>query len=120
MLQILTLSSSNEDHDALFLSNFASLNIIEELKRIKGVGDVQNLGEKKYSMRIWINPNILSNLKLSVNDVSAAIKAQNLQAALGSIGASPNDSNAKFQYSLVSKSKLNTVEEFENIIVKQI
>ncbi|NQY24832.1 MAG: efflux RND transporter permease subunit [Campylobacteraceae bacterium] len=119
MLQILTLSSSNEDHDALFLSNFASLNIIEELKRIKGVGDVQNLGEKKYSMRIWINPNILSNLKLSVNDVSAAIKAQNLQAALGSIGASPNDSNAKFQYSLVSKSKLNTVEEFENIIVKQ-
>ena len=119
MLQILTLSSTNKEHDSLFLSNFASLNIIETLKRIKGVGDVQNLGERKYAMRIWINPSILSNFKLSINDVSAAIKAQNLQAALGSIGASPNETNAKFQYSLITKSKLSSVKEFEEIIIKQ-
>ena len=119
MIQILTIQSSKKEHDSLFLSNFASINIVEELKRIKGVGDVSNLGEKKYSMRIWINPNKLSNLKLSVNDVSNAIKEQNLQAALGSIGASPNASSNKFQYSLVSKTKLNNVKEFENIIIKQ-
>ena len=57
MVQILSLKSTNLSHDALFLSNFASINIVEELKRIDGIGDVQNLGEKKYSMRIWINPN---------------------------------------------------------------
>ena len=119
MVQILSVRSSNPDHDALFLSNFASINIIEELKRIPGVGDVSNLGEKKYSLRIWINPNKLSNLSLSVQDISNAIKQQNLQAALGTIGSSPNTSYNKFQFSLVSNTKLNSVKEFENIIIKQ-
>ena len=59
MVQILTVQSTNPQHDALFLSNYASINIIEELKRINGVGDVSNLGERKYSMRVWINPNKL-------------------------------------------------------------
>lgn len=119
MVQILTVESSNPQHDALFLSNFASINIAEELKRIKGIGDVQNLGERKYSMRIWINPDKLSSLNLSVNEVIAAIKQQNTQAALGSIGASPNSSTNKFQYSLTSKTKLESAKEFEDIIVRQ-
>ncbi len=120
MVQILSLKSDNPEHDALFLSNFASINIVEELKRIDGIGDVQNLGEKKYSMRIWINPNKLSNLGLTVNDVTTAIRNQNLQAALGSIGASPNASTNKFQYTLTSKTRLSSTKEFENIIVKEI
>lgn len=120
MVQILSLSSTNPAHDALFLSNFASINIVEELKRIDGIGDVQNLGEKKYSMRIWINPNKLSNLKLTVNDVTSAIRSQNVQAALGSIGASPNTSSSKFQYTLTSKTRLSNVKEFEDIIVKEV
>ena len=120
MVQILSLQSTNLSHDALFLSNFASINIVEELKRIDGIGDVQNLGEKKYSMRIWINPNKLSNLNLTVNEVTTAISNQNLQAALGSIGASPNTSTSKYQYSLTSDTKLSSVEEFEDIIVKEV
>ncbi|GGD48153.1 transporter [Malaciobacter pacificus] len=120
MVQILSLKSDNPEHDALFLSNFASINIVEELKRIDGIGDVQNLGEKKYSMRIWINPNKLSNLSLTVNDVTTAIRNQNLQAALGSIGASPNASTNKFQYTLTSKTRLSSTKEFEDIIVKEI
>lgn len=120
MVQILSLKSTDSSHDALFLSNFASINIVEELKRIDGIGDVQNLGEKKYSMRIWINPNKLSNLGLTVNEVTTAIRNQNLQAALGSIGASPNASTNKFQYSLTSKTRLSSVTEFENIIVKEV
>ena len=62
MVQIVTVQSSNPKHDALFLSNFASLNILEELQRIDGVGDVQNMGERKYSMRIWVDPDKLSAL----------------------------------------------------------
>ncbi|RYA24485.1 hydrophobe/amphiphile efflux-1 family RND transporter [Malaciobacter halophilus] len=119
MVQILTVESTNPQHDALFLSNFASINIAEELKRIDGVGDVQNLGERKYSMRIWINPDKLSNLNLSINEIIAAIKEQNTQAALGSIGSSPNSSTNKFQYTLTSKTKLESAKEFEDIIIKQ-
>ena len=120
MVQILTLKSSNIEHDALFLSNFASLNISEELKRIEGVGDVANLGEKKYSMRVWINPNKLSNYNLTITDVSNAIKEQNFQAALGSIGSSPNSASNKFEYSLTSTTKLSTVQEFKDIIIKEL
>lgn len=119
MVQILTVKSTNPNHDALFLSNFASLNIVEELKRIDGVGDVQNLGERKYSMRIWINPDKLSNLGLTVNQLVSSIKEQNLQAALGTIGSSPIESTNKFQYTLTSKTRLTDVKEFENIIVKE-
>lgn len=120
MVQILSLKSTDSSHDALFLSNFASINIVEELKRIDGIGDVQNLGEKKYSMRVWINPNKLSNLGLTVNEVTTAIRNQNLQAALGSIGASPSASTNKFQYTLTSKTRLSSVKEFEDIIVKEV
>ncbi|AXH15451.1 efflux RND transporter permease subunit [Malaciobacter mytili] len=119
MVQILTVKSSNPMHDALFLSNFASINIAEELKRIDGVGDVQNLGERKYSMRIWINPDKLSNLGISINEVTAAIKEQNLQAALGTVGSSPNNSSNKFQYTLTSKTKLVSAKEFEDVIIRQ-
>jgi len=119
MVQILTVQSDNPKHDALFLSNFASINIIEELKRIEGVGDVSNLGERKYSMRVWINPNKLSNFNLTISQVTTAIKEQNLQAALGTIGASPSNASNKYQYSLTSKTRLTSVKEFEEVIIKQ-
>lgn len=119
MVQILTVKSTNELHDSLFLSNFASLNIIEELKRIDGVGDVSNLGERKYSMRIWINPDKLSNYNLTINQITSAIKEQNLQAALGTIGSSPSNATNKFQYTLTSKTRLSSQKEFEEIIIKE-
>ncbi|NOR55249.1 MAG: efflux RND transporter permease subunit [Sulfurovum sp.] len=117
MVQMLTIESSDPQHDALYLSNFASLNILEELKRIKGVGDVRNMGERKYSMRIWINPNKLSALNLTVNDVTQALKEQNLQIALGKIGDTSVASQNKFQYTLVSKTRLNSVKDFEKIVI---
>jgi hydrophobe/amphiphile efflux-1 (HAE1) family protein len=119
MVQIVTIQSSNPKHDALFLSNFASLNILEELKRIEGVGDVQNMGERKYSMRIWVDPDKLSSLDLTVNDVTQALKDQNLQIALGKVGETSLTSQNKFQYTLVSKTRLNSSSEFENIIIKE-
>jgi HAE1 family hydrophobic/amphiphilic exporter-1 len=119
MVQVLTISSSDPNHDSLFLSNFANLNIMEEIKRIEGVGDVQNMGERKYAMRIWIDPHRLSNLNLTINDINHAIKSQNLQIALGKVGDTNLASQNGFQYSLVAKSRLNSVEEFEKIVVRE-
>ena len=119
MVQIVTIQSNNPKHDALYLSNFASLNILEELKRIDGVGDVQNMGERKYSMRIWVDPDKLSALGLTVNDVTSALQDQNLQIALGKIGETSLVSQNKFQYTLVSKTRLDSSKEFENIIIKE-
>ncbi|MBL0687356.1 MAG: efflux RND transporter permease subunit [Sulfurospirillum sp.] len=119
MIQILTVSSDNDMHDALFLSNFAGINVIEELKQVDGVSDVMNFGEKKYSMRIWLEPNKLSTLKLTIPEVANAIRAQNVQAALGTIGSPPMASSNMFQYTVTAKTRLSTATEFENIIVKQ-
>jgi len=119
MVQMVTIQSSNPKHDALFLSNFASLNILEELKRIDGIGDVKNMGERKYSMRIWIDPDKLSALDLTVNDVTQSLNDQNLQIALGKVGETSLSSQNKFQYTLVSKTRLNSSREFENIIIKE-
>lgn len=119
MVQILTLKSTNSLHDALYLSNFASLFISEELKRVEGVGDVVIMGERKYSMRVWINPNKLSNYALSIAEVSQAIREQNLDSALGTIGTTPNNAANKFQFTLTSETKLNTSIGFGNIILKE-
>lgn len=119
MVQVLTVESSNPAHDALFLSNFADLNIMEELKRIEGVGDVRNMGERKYAMRIWLDPDRLSALDLTINDVSQAVQEQNLQIALGTIGDTTMDVQNKFQYTLVSKTRLDSSEDFEKIIIRE-
>lgn len=119
MVQMITIQSSKPEHDALFLSNFASLNILEELKRIEGVGDVRNMGERKYSMRIWINPDKLSALNLTINDVMQAVKEQNLQIALGKIGDTSVASQNKFQYTLVSKTRLDSSKDFEKIVIRE-
>ncbi|MDQ7046971.1 MAG: efflux RND transporter permease subunit [Sulfurovum sp.] len=119
MVQLLTITSSDSTHDSLFLSNFASLNIMEELKRIDGVGDVRNMGERKYAMRIWLNPNKLSSLGLTIKDVNQAIKEQNLQIALGTIGDTGVATQNNFQYSLVSKTRLNSNKDFENIVIRE-
>jgi len=119
MVQMLTITSSDPSHDSLFLSNFASLNILEELKRIEGVGDVTNMGERKYAMRIWINPNKLSSLDLTIDDVNQAIQEQNLQIALGTIGDTTAATQNKFQYTLVSKTRLESTQDFENIVIRE-
>ena len=119
IVQILTVQSSNPQHDALYLSNFSNINIVEELKQIKGIGEVTNLGEKKYAMRIWLNPNKLSQLGITIPEVTQAIREQNIDSALGSIGKSPMPAENMFEYTIVSKTKLSNVEEFENIIIKE-
>lgn len=116
MLAMLVLRSPNHTYDDLFLSNYAYSHIKNALSRIKGVGDVQIFGPQ-YSMRIWLNSEKLASLNLSSADVAAAVKKQNVQASLGSIGAAPSASSNKIVLSLTAKGLLSSAEEFGNIII---
>jgi len=104
--------------DKLFLSNYVSRNIKDALVRLDGVSDVFIFGEFEYSMRIWMDPERLTARGLTADDVSAAIRRQNIQAAVGSIGTSPAGADQQFQYTLRAKGRLNDVEDFKNIIVR--
>ena len=105
-------------YDDAFLSNFININILDELKRIPGVGKAENMGEKKYSMRIWLDPDKMRSLQMSTKEVIDAIASQNKQAALGKIGAAPTYKDQKLEYILTTKGRLNQVEEFENIVLR--
>lgn len=116
ILALLVLRSPNHTYDDLFLSNYAYTNIKNALARIKGVGEVQIFGPQ-YSMRIWLNLDKLNALGLNSSDVISAVKNQNIQASVGSIGAAPSTKNNKMVLSLTAKGLLNSVADFENIVV---
>ena len=118
LLMVLALTSPNGTYDALYLSNYATINVRDELARIGGVGDAFLFGALDYSMRIWLATDRLTSLGLSPNDIVTALKNQNVQAAVGRIGAQPMTSDAQFQLTLQTKGRLTDVAEFENIIVR--
>ena len=116
ILAMLVLQSPQHTYDSLFLSNYAHANLKNALSRIKGVGDVQIFGPQ-YSMRIWLNSDKLNSMKLNSADIINAVKNQNIQASIGSVGAAPSNSGNKIVLSLTAKGLLNTVNDFENIVV---
>lgn len=116
-LGFLALTSPNGTYDSLELMNYAYTNIKNRLSRVHGMGDVSVHGAK-YSIRIWLDPMRISSLGLSINDVSSAIESQNRQASLGSVGATPGNSDSPLVYTLQAKGRLTEVSEFENIIVR--
>lgn len=118
MLLAISLFSPKGTYDSIFLSNYINLYIKDELARISGVGDTSILGSANYAMRIWLNPDAMANLKLSVNDVADAIKQQNEQVSAGSLGDAPCPPDQVFRYTLKAKGRLETEEDFENIIVR--
>lgn len=116
----LSLTTTNPQYDALFLSNYAALNITNELGRVKGVGNVGLFGMGKYSMRIWLDPDQLTIRGITPADVIAAIEGQNIQVTAGSVGAEPLVKKEAYQYTLETKGLLVDEEEFGNIIVKAL
>jgi multidrug efflux pump len=112
------LTSTNDRYDITYLRNYAVLNIKDRLARIEGVGDVQIFGAGDYSMRIWIDPEKAAQYALSANDITKAVQDQNIQAAAGTIGASPNPTGVDLQLNVNAQGRLETPQEFENIIVK--
>ncbi len=118
LLQVIQLYSPNNSYDALYLSNYAKINILDTLKRIRGVGDASQFTALDYSMRIWLDPNKLTSFDLSPTDVAAAIRSQNIQAAVGRIGAAPLTPDQRFQLTITTQGRLTEVSQFENIIVR--
>ncbi|MET0679304.1 MAG: efflux RND transporter permease subunit [Bradyrhizobium sp.] len=118
ILLFVTLTSPNETYDSLFLSNFATINIRDELSRLSGVGNVTVFGAGQYSMRVWLDPNQLYARGLMPQDVINAIQQQSQQVTAGQVGAPPTPSGQAFQYTLNVAGRLDDVSEFENVIVK--
>ncbi len=112
------LTSPNETYNSLYLANYASMFIKDELARTKGCARVQVFGAGDYSMRIWLKPDRMASLGVSTTDINNAISSQNVQTPAGNIGVEPMDTPQMMKFTLRTKGRLKTVEEFENIIVK--
>ena len=106
-----------ERYDALYLTNYAKLNIVNELSRVDGVGEVGAFGAGDYSMRVWLDPEKMRVRGLTPSDVYAAIQSQNMEVSAGNVGAPPSGSDNQFQFSLTSQGRLKTPEEFGNIVI---
>ncbi len=120
ILMCVNLISPGGVYDQLYLSNFATLSVKDELARIKGVGDVSFLGPRDYSMRVWIDPNKLAARQMTASDVVRAIKEQNVQVAAGRIGQPPvpQGADVPFQLPINTQGRLSTEQQFENIMLK--
>lgn len=118
ILLVVMLTSKGNVHDRLFLSNFATLNVLDELKRVKGVGDAVIFGGQDYAMRIWLRPDRMAQLGVTTAEISAAIQAQNNQYAAGKIGQEPAPQSQQLVYTVTAKGRLLTPEEFGNIILR--
>ncbi len=118
ILLVVMLTSKNKEHNRLFLSNYATLNVMDEVKRVKGVGDATIFGGQDYSMRVWLRPDRMAQLGVSTTDISSAITAQNNQYAAGKIGQEPAPSSQQLVYTVTAKGRLIDPEQFGNVIIK--
>ncbi len=118
LLQVISMTSPDGRYDQLFLSNYATINVIDSLKRVTGIGDVTLLTPYDYSMRLWLNSDRMTSYGLTPEDIVNAVKAQNIQAAVGRIGAAPVLPDQQFQLTIQTKGRLSTVDEFANIVVR--
>ena len=115
---MMSIRSPHGTYDSLYLANYATMFLKDELARLKGVAEVGVFGAGEYSMRVWLNPEKMASLNVSSTDVQNAISAQNVQAPAGNLGVEPMTDPQVLKYTLRTKGRLKTVEEFENIIVK--
>jgi multidrug efflux pump len=118
LMMVVHILSPNDRYDITYLRNYAVLNVKDRLARIKGVGDVQLFGSGDYAMRIWLDPQKLAARGLSAGDVATEVRAQNVQAAAGVIGASPGVPGLDLQLSVNAQGRLQTPEEFGDIIIR--
>jgi len=118
ILQILTMSSPSGRYDTIFISNYALINVIDELRRTPGVGDASLFGASDYSMRIWLRPDKVAQYNLTPGDIAAAVREQNAQFAAGRFGEEPMSESQAFTFSVTTPSQLADPREFENIILR--
>jgi len=116
-LLIFSLYSDDKAYDQTFLQNYAKINLVPQIQRVVGVGDVTVFGAKDYSMRIWLKPDVMQQYKLIPSDISAALAEQNIEAAPGKFG---ENGNQAFQYVIKYKGRLTSAQEFEDIVIKSV
>jgi HAE1 family hydrophobic/amphiphilic exporter-1 len=112
------LYSEHDEYDSIFISNYADRYVVDSLKRVNGVGDVRIFGERKYSMRLWLDPGRLAARKLTATDVVRSLAEQNVQVAAGQLGQQPAREGQPYQISVRASGRLVDASEFENIILK--
>jgi multidrug efflux pump len=118
IMLVVNLFSPDKRYDQLYLSNFATIQVRDELASLDGIGDVAYLGQQDYSMRIWLDPERLASRNLSATDVVDALREQNVQVAAGQIGQEPMPAGQKFQYVISTKGRLRHEDEFGAIVIK--
>src|SRR3982751_6350486 len=118
ILLVVSLISPNKTRDTLFLSNYSSINLVDELKRLPGIADVTVFGARDYSMRVWLNPEKMARLGVTTSDVAAALRAQNQQYAAGKIGTEPAPPGQNIVYTVTATGRLVEPEEFGEIVVR--
>jgi hydrophobe/amphiphile efflux-1 (HAE1) family protein len=118
LLMVVSLYSPDNSYDDVFLSNYASIQMVDAIARTKGVGDTVIVGQRDYSMRLWINPEKISKLGLTASDIAQVVNEQNILAPSGSVGQPPARKGTEFQYTVNVKGRLDDICEFENMIVK--
>lgn len=118
MLLSMVLLSPNGSYDEVFLSNYASINIKDALARVEGVGKADVMTDFSYAMRIWLDPDRLASLQMSVGDIIAAVREQNLEVSAGQIGAPPVADDLQFQYTIKAQGRLQDVDEFKAIVLR--
>jgi HAE1 family hydrophobic/amphiphilic exporter-1/multidrug efflux pump len=118
-LEVIALTSPERRYDAVFLSNYALLNLYDAIGRIPGVGQVRIFGARDYSMRIWLNPERMARLSVTASDIANVIREQNVVAPAGSVGLPPVPQGQQMQYSVFVKGRLADVEEFGNIVIRE-
>jgi multidrug efflux pump len=117
-LQVLTMSSPDRRFDTLYISNYALINVLDELRRTPGVGDASLFGATDYSMRIWLRPDKVAQYKLTPSDIAAAIREQNAQFAAGRFGEEPLPGHQAFTYTVTTPGRLADPREFERIVLR--
>ncbi|EWY38044.1 transporter [Skermanella stibiiresistens SB22] len=117
-LQMISLVSESPEYDELFLNNYARINLLDEISRVPGVGEARLFSEYDYSMRVWLETDRLTSFGLSPNDVVTAIQSQNVQAAVGQIGAQPQPDNQQLEFSLQAAGRLTDVDQFKAIVLR--
>src|SRR6202142_1731203 len=118
LLGVIAVYSPKHTHDPLFLSNYVTINLLDRIKSTPGVGDATIWGPQDYAMRAWVRTDRLTGLNLTTADIINAIQAQNIQAAVGRIGARPASNEQQLQLNIQTKGRLSTIPEFENIIIR--
>jgi hydrophobe/amphiphile efflux-1 (HAE1) family protein len=118
ILLAIGLSSPKGTYDGVFLGNYADINLVDQIKRVRGVGDVKNFTAQDYSMRIWLDPEKLASLGITPTDISNAIKEQNAQSPAGRIGAEPAPKGQESQFNVRAQGLLKNPKEFEEIIIR--